>query len=164
MGSQTTGAFEAAEREAVRLKGRCPETVMKIDGAEVRAIVDTGSEVTTVTEAWYRRHLFNSQLRQNNWLTLKAANGLDIPYLGLLDGEVCIYGRTCRASILVVKDSDDPAFAERRRVVPAILGMNVLGQLFERGKGGAERPPMLDTVMRAVELQQKSAVGWARAA
>ena len=50
--------------------------------------------MTTIYEAFYQRHLVatNNQLRDtNNWLTIRAANGLCVPYIGYLelDVEVC---------------------------------------------------------------------------
>ncbi len=39
------------------LRGQCPETLMEVDGKAVMAVIDTGSEVSTVTEAWFNEHL-----------------------------------------------------------------------------------------------------------
>ena len=164
VGSQTTRARDAAEGEKERLKGRCPETTMTVDGLEVRAVVDTGSEVSTVTEAWYRRHMKDRKLQQLSWLTLKAANGLDIPYLGLLYGEVGIYGRRCNAAILVVRDTLDSQFQQQRRQVPAIVGMNILQQVLGKTSRDAEIPPFLSAIVQRIDLHCKSVVGLARVA
>lgn len=48
-------------------------------------------------------------LQQATWLSVKAANGPNIPNVGLLEGEVEVFGKICRASLLVVKDSADPS-------------------------------------------------------
>ena len=79
-----------------------------MEGKQVVAVIDTGSEVSTVTEAWFNEHLKGLPLQQTHWLSLKAANGLDIPYVGLLEGRVRVFGQECHASILVIKDTACP--------------------------------------------------------
>ena len=46
---------------------------------ENERLIDTGSEVTTVTERWVAENLQNSDLLPMTPVTLKAANGLEIP-------------------------------------------------------------------------------------
>jgi hypothetical protein len=62
------------------LTGKCPETTIILAGKEVRAVLDTGSNVTTITEQWYRQNGSAMPLHELTWLTLKAANCMDIPY------------------------------------------------------------------------------------
>ena len=47
----------------VGLTGRCPTVDVHINGKEVKALVDTGSEVTTVTERWVQENLQHADLK-----------------------------------------------------------------------------------------------------
>ena len=71
-----------------RLIGRCPVVKVIMGEVVVPSLLDTGSMVTTVTQAFFEQHLkpqTNEQLKSCNWLHLTAANGLDIPYLGYVE-------------------------------------------------------------------------------
>ena len=35
--------------------GNCPEAIVELEGREVRCLLDTGAQVSTVTESWYRQ-------------------------------------------------------------------------------------------------------------
>lgn len=79
------------------------------------ALLDTGSEVTTVTDEWARGHIQDLQLKQTQewrwWTCLRPASE-DVP-------------------ILVVKDLVDVVTSERRRRVSLLLGKNVLDQIMD---------------------------------
>ena len=44
----------------VGMIGRCPTVDIVMNGRKVRGLIDTGSEVTTVTERWVAENLQNS--------------------------------------------------------------------------------------------------------
>ena len=46
--------------------GRCPTVDVHINGKEVKALVDTGSKVTTVTERWVQENLQHADLDSRN--------------------------------------------------------------------------------------------------
>lgn len=57
------------------------------------ALLDTGSMVSTITETCFWRYFEpwgQDRLRQYQWLQLRAANGLAIPYLGYLELDVVL--------------------------------------------------------------------------
>ena len=116
------------------LREQCPETLMEVDGKAMMAVIDTGSEVSTVTKSWFDEHLRGRPLQQTSWLSVKVANGLDIPYVGLLEGRIRVFGQECHASILVIKDTACPLTRSRRRQTLALLGMNILQQLLPTGQ------------------------------
>ena len=105
-----------------------------MSGVDVPCVVDSGSEVSTVSESFFREHL-SATVPLNpstNWLRLTAANGLDIPYCGyfetdLLACDVTVPGR----GILVVKDPPSAGFGSSKQHAPGLLGMNVLPFLKE---------------------------------
>ncbi|KAI3361878.1 hypothetical protein L3Q82_002197 [Scortum barcoo] len=77
-------------------------------GVKVPCLVDTGSMVSTVSESFFRHHFEpwgQERLHSCNWLQLRAANGLAIPYLGYLELEVQLCDKLMpRCGVLVVKD------------------------------------------------------------
>lgn len=109
-------------------------------GVEVTCLLDTGSMVTTITESFFVEHfshLSKHELHECKWLGLKAANGLDIPYLGYIELDVKVLDQ-CLPSrgILIVKDPPAGIIKNRKKSTPGILGMNIITgcyhELFEQ--------------------------------
>ena len=67
-----------------RVTGKCPVIKISILGLELQSLVDTGSMVSTITESFYREFIepLGAKLSENSFIQIKAANGLDIPYIG----------------------------------------------------------------------------------
>lgn len=120
--------------------GECPYVRVLFDDKPVDCLLDTGSQVTLMTEDFYRR-LFPQQrvgARSDlGWLTLRAANGLEIPYVGyaLIDitvGDV----KLSQQGVVIAKDGT------RGTTDPPILGMNIIGlcwnTLFSNPQGPAD--------------------------
>lgn len=136
--SQTHGILRAAvedaavpeERElaAEHVFGASYTVKMKIDGVETDCLMDTGSEVTTITESFFKSHFTVTELSDATWLTLTAANGLDIPVVGCLYAEIECFGRKFpRKCIFVIRDC--PGLPEKESV-PGLVGMNILGEVY----------------------------------
>ncbi|PIK37921.1 hypothetical protein BSL78_25240 [Apostichopus japonicus] len=110
--SQELGAISRSEGSMVAspvIVGRSPTTTVRMHGVNFEATVDTGSDVTTMTEECFRRSFSSVPLEQLSWLTITAANGGDLPYVGYFVADIHI--------VRVTKD------------VPMLLGMNVLKEL-----------------------------------
>lgn len=86
----------------------CPHVNVSIDGVQVSCLVDIGSMVSTVTDNFFLQHFQSwgqERLQSCNWLTLRAANGLAIPYVGYLELDVDLCGISVpQCGVLVVKD------------------------------------------------------------
>ncbi|KAL1281970.1 hypothetical protein QQF64_000773 [Cirrhinus molitorella] len=97
----------------------------------VPCLVDTGSMVSTITERCFRQHFEpwgQDRLQKCQWLQLRAANGLTIPYVGYLELDVELCGRlVIGCGVLVVRDPPDGMSLE----VPGVLGMNILGRCYQ---------------------------------
>lgn len=110
---------------------KCPIVDVVMGGVEVKCLLDTGSMVTTITESFFKeafKPLMAPRLQSCGWLVLKAANGLDIPYVGYLELDVQVLGRNIPGrGVLVVKD---PLGASQQEAVPGLLGMNVIGECY----------------------------------
>lgn len=117
------------------LVGESPEVEVHIQGKLVPCIIDTGSQVTLLSRGLFQHYLQGAELKEVRdipWLTLKAANGLSLPYVGyaLLDfevGGVAVPGK----GVVVVEDKYLPPSY-------GILGMNVIQHCWEglRRQGG----------------------------
>ena len=128
-GTQTTPSTKPS------LIGTCPEVIVIAGGKNIPCILDTGSQVTLFSYSLFQQHFGEGLVRgEIPWLTLKAANGLSIPYVGyaLLDFEingVKVMGK----GVVVVEDS---CFNSKN----GILGMNIIGDcwrsIFQDGHTG----------------------------
>lgn len=94
--------------------------------------------VSTITEScfrWWFEPWGQDQLQSCHWLRLRAANGLEIPYIGYIELDVGLCGHVVPGcGILVVCD---PPGANPS--TPGILGMNVLSRCYSKlfGQHGA---------------------------
>ena len=64
--------------------GHSPVAEVKVCGKWIQCLVDTGSQVTMFAES-LSKEIFGrggTQGAEAPWLTLKGANGLEIPYIG----------------------------------------------------------------------------------
>lgn len=97
-----------------------PQIVVKLAGVSVTCILDTGSMVFSISESFFQQN-FQDQLRSCHWLELRAAIGLEIPYLGYLEPDVEVLGCVIpRHGVLVVHDP--PGESNPLPKVPGIWG------------------------------------------
>ncbi|XP_048576473.1 uncharacterized protein LOC125558952 [Nematostella vectensis] len=108
-----------------------PAIKVKLAGEEVECLIDTGSMVSLVTENFYKTKLKNVSGRVQGggkMLSLRGANGLEIPYLGYLELDITVGEVTIpKCGVLVLKDT--AAIVRQRRKQPGVLGMNVLTKI-----------------------------------
>lgn len=126
-----------------RLMSSCPHLVVSIGGVLLPCLVDTGSMVSTITESCFRQHfepLGQEQLRSCQWLQLRAANGLSIPYLGYIELDIELCGQVVsNCGVLVVRDPPGGLCDQ----VPGVLGMNVLKRCYQ-GLFGQHGPALFE--------------------
>lgn len=117
--------------------GKCPEVEVAIKGVRVPCVLDTCSQVTLFSQSFFQRYLGGELLQDAgdiSWLSLKAANGLQIPYVGYAVVDFLIGGVEVKEKgVLVVKDDCINANY-------GLLGMNVISDcwegLFQNGHPG----------------------------
>ena len=107
----------------------CPHIDVLMGGVTVSCLLDSGSMVSTIPESFFVEHFASwgqERLRSCNWLQLRAANGLCIPYIGYLELDVTLCGKVVPGcGILVVRDPPDAASAS-----PGILGSNIIRRCY----------------------------------
>lgn len=122
----------------------CPHLVACFGGVQVPCLVDTGSMVSTITESCFLQNFEpwgQDRLRSCQWLQLRAANGLDIPYIGYMELDVELCGRlVSNCGVLVVRDPPGGLCSK----VPGVLGMNVLRRCYQE-LFGQHGPALFET-------------------
>ncbi len=125
----------------------------------VPCLVDTGSMVSTITESFFQEHFAtwdHDRLQSCNWLRLRAANGLAIPYVGYLELDVTLCDKVMsRCGILVVKDPPGAVTS-----IPGVLGMNIIRRCYQDlfgayGRSLFDAPPVLQAPGPVIEALQK---------
>jgi hypothetical protein len=104
------------------ITGKCPEVDIEIENQLIKSLIDTGSQVSTISESF-----FNNLLKQRpilyditRWMKVTGANDLSIPYIGYIEVDIKIMN-TCipKVGMLMIKDSD----------IQSILGSNFLNRV-----------------------------------
>lgn len=127
------------------LVAQCPKVAVRVGGVVVSCLLDTGSMVSTLVESFFVQH-FKDKLQQCKWLQLRAANGLDIPYVGYAELTVEVLGKVIpQRGWLVVKD---PPGQLSPPLVPGVLGMNVIRECYtelfgQHGSSLFDLPPVV---------------------
>ena len=106
-----------------RAVGGVPVGATRIGGVVVDAVIDTGSQVTTLHQSFYERHLAKMPINTTEAAeyNLTAANGGLMPLVGCVTTEVSFQGQTLpNVVIMIVKDPPIP------QQQPCLLGTNVL--------------------------------------
>ena len=114
-----------------RLVGRRCETNVELEGSYTRCLLDSGSQVSTVSATHYNDHLACKFALHpvDSLITIEAANGLPIKYLGYVQVSINLASivTTCRERKHVLMFvCPDTAYS---RSVPIVLGTNVLDAL-----------------------------------
>ena len=113
-----------------RAVAACPEVEVLFQGIPINCLIDTGSQVTTITESFFRRLSYCNLLDVGNWIRVTGANDLAVPCLGYIEVEIRISGILVpQVGVLVVKDPVDPQGLERKQKIPGLLGSNFFSAL-----------------------------------
>ncbi|XP_014835348.1 PREDICTED: uncharacterized protein LOC106913120 [Poecilia mexicana] len=110
--------------------GKCPTIELSMGGVRMTALLDTGSQVTLVQQQVMDSYFPQMINDQSLVFTLKAANGLTIPYSGYAIMDFEVEGlKIPEKGVVIVKDDCSTH--------PLIVGMNVIGACWDTVfKGG----------------------------
>lgn len=153
------GEVEPALREA--LVGESPEIQVLAAGRPVPCIVDTGSQVTLFSLTVFERYVKGVAMRgamEVPWLTLRAVNGLNIPYVGYAVMDFMVAGVLVpQRGVVIVEDQHLPA-------PYGILGMNVIRQCWEglNQRGGIHRSLFVSALPRSARTTWNQAFATCR--
>lgn len=114
------------ERFLQHAVGKCPEVDIQIGGVPLRCLLDTGSNVSTLTENFFRDHLHGEDEDMHctaKWLKITAANQLPLPYLGYVELDVQVMGFNIPECGFLIIRNDNTKRADPSP--PGIIGMNI---------------------------------------
>lgn len=131
VGSRKVEWAEGEETLSLRSKAfrDCLTIEVKIGGVKTNCLLNTGSEVTTITESFYRRHFEGqeSSLTSAKWVPLTAPNGLNIPIVDWLEAVECM-GKTLHRKCVFVLTDTGPG-VEGMDLIPGLIGINIINEL-----------------------------------
>ncbi len=115
--------------------GECFSVVVTFCDVPVRCLLDPGSQVTTVSERFFRNVLEPRGFKLQDIpkpFTLVSANGAAIPYIGCFETDMCAANQAIEARVvLVIRVEHSTLSSAGRGNVQGILGMNVLRRCWE---------------------------------
>lgn len=114
-----TGKSEPADTPLV---DACNEGLVKVNGEMCKALIDSSSQVTTITDEFWQQHpVLCTQELQHSDIPIKGAAGQPVTYAGVLCINLKFLGRVYL---------NVPAFVvpvtEYRSSVPLLIGSNVI--------------------------------------
>lgn len=111
--------------------GQPNETTLLVEGVETRALLDTGSTVSTLSHSFYETNFKDQPIQSlKDVLHVECADGEALPYYGYIEANITPSVTGChnndyRCLFLVVPDS------RYNSSVPILLGTNVLNIIME---------------------------------
>ena len=109
--------------------GDCPEVKVRVGGVDVGCLIDTGAEVSTITESFYKEFLAQGRevIDVTSYIRISASQGLEIPYVGYVELQLTAFSHKFEGlGFLIVKDPVSTPIQARKKRVPGVLGSNVL--------------------------------------
>ncbi|MEE4247446.1 MAG: reverse transcriptase family protein [Kangiellaceae bacterium] len=103
--------------------GEANEVIVNVGGVEVQALLDTGSMVSTISEALVSQLGLQAEPVEA-LLRVQCAGGSSLPYSGCVQVSLVVKNFSCHVLFLVVPETD------YNLRVPVLLGTNVLSLLF----------------------------------
>lgn len=125
------------ERQQVYLNtiGNCPEDTASIMGQDFRCLIDSGSQISSITEKFFNEHFRDriGQLTSTSWVTVSTASGSTMPVLGILTTTITFRGITLPdTNILVINDPPiDSKISLLKEQVPGVIGCNIIPKVFK---------------------------------
>jgi len=108
-----------------------------IQGKEVEALWDTGSQVCAVSRAWKQAYLpleklrsVNELLEEGQELSLEATSGTDIPFDGWIEVTFRLAGDDAGTDELMV-----PVLVRQQEQEHPIIGFNIIEEILKRHNG-----------------------------
>ena len=112
--------------------GKTPGMIVFVNGISVEAMVDSGAEMSLVTEEWYTQNLLPKQVVINALnVQITDANGRGITCLGYVQVDLEVEDRVIKDCGLFVKRTLGGGGVVQGTRLPMLLGMNVLEELVE---------------------------------
>ena len=113
-----------AKEIKARIIGEENLTDIELNGKTTKALIDSGSVVSTISESLYRNLPDKPQLHNMTdfGIIIETANGTSLPYLGYIEADIILQnqGKAFPTLLLVVPNT------EYHNKVPVLLGTNII--------------------------------------
>ena len=126
------------KKDKVELVGNTHETAVVVEGTSTIGLIDTGSQITTIANWFFKEHLKSLDMETiEDFLEIKLADGQLFPYIGIVLLDLVFPHVDKLVSfptpVVIVNDT------EFNRRVPVLLGTNVMEayQMHLKNKFGA---------------------------
>jgi hypothetical protein len=127
-------------RPIQEIVGNSNEATVKVDELQAKALIDTGSGISTISEAFYRENLSHRELQSfYDILQIECANGDTLPYLhvGFIEVDLESDGIPISSSqqciFLIVPTT---TYSQK---TPLLIGTNILRHLIDNCRNVLER-------------------------
>lgn len=119
-----------------KIVGKCPDVTVSVQGVDVCCLLDTGAQVSTLTEAFYQEHLAARPgielLDISQVMKVVGTQGAVVPYRGYVELDLMIADNLFPGvGFLVVRDPVNTPIASRKIEVPGVIGSNVFRDVKE---------------------------------
>ncbi|CAC5383311.1 unnamed protein product [Mytilus coruscus] len=129
-GNRYQGRGTVVPSDSEEVKDKSPETEIVVENQSVIALIDTDSQVSTVTGTYFNTLLEKKPILHDitRWMKVTRANDLPIPYFGYIELNISV-AKTMIPNVdfLVVKDTDNISKSE----LPFLLGSNFFMKMKE---------------------------------
>jgi len=114
------------------LIGPANETYVKVNGCDVLALLDTGSQVSCISRKFYETCLSHIEIKPlETLLKIEGIGGSYLPYSGYVEIELSLPGKVLgdiKSLLALLLVTDDTKYNEH---CPVLLGTNVICRCFE---------------------------------
>jgi transposase InsO family protein len=143
------GDLDGSLRQAV---GECPVATVKMDGVEIKCLLDTGAQVSLITESFFRENFANKGLVDvESYIRIHAANGQDIPFVGFIQVDLEVFGVVYKnMGFLVMKDVEGQ-MGQRKKDVPGVIGSNIFRVMKDSDDEHVKKPKQWRKVLALYE-------------
>ena len=117
------------------LLGSANEVDVTLNGIRTKALLDTGSTVSTMSEQFYNQYCSNTPIEPlMDFIRIECADGQPMPYLGYIEGTLEMKGipqehQLITGLFLIVPDS------QYNREVPLLIGTNIMSEIMKDLRG-----------------------------
>ena len=131
--SQTAGLAREGSSIVAKAIGKCPDATIEVGGVRVKCLLDTGAQVSTLTESFYKQHLAGVETWDvSSYIKISGTQGVSVPYVAYVELPISILGQAFPSlGFLIVKDPVDSPIEARKKEVPGVIGSNVFRDVVE---------------------------------
>lgn len=104
----------------------CPEMVVSVQGVGSIALMDSGSQICSMTESFYHKGIMGlSEIKPLSWMTVVSAGGDELPLVGYTVCHVTVFNKVFDIHFVVVQDPPEGPTRDYKERVPLVLGNRV---------------------------------------